>query len=754
MSSSLNDFAPHTQVASSAMQGAILNHAPCAIVTTTTCGQLLHCNPAAELLLARNASELIGQCNLLELIPAQEIQKRATILSEELGRPFSLNFEVLAAKVGIDQPDQFECSLRRPDGSTLPVTLKIAAVDGDHQDVVGYLIIAEPLTNPEDLDAQSRSREEAYRSLFDAVPSGVFVCNLDSVILHYNRRAAEIWGREPKCGVDHYFGFSIPAPPDACLMPHMKDPIGDALRRGKPLQHLEVLLEQPNGSHIPAIVSCQPLRDSQGHLTGSVISFDDITQQKLSEAKFAAAALTDALTGLPNRALLLDRLRGTVGRAKRRGMNFAVMFLDFDRFKEVNDGLGHDVGDELLRQIAGRLQNELRGLDTVARRAEDCTAARLGGDEFVILLEELAAPEDAIIVAERLLKVLKTPYQLGRHEVYSTASIGLVLGHSAYERAEDVLRDADTAMYEAKHAGKACYVIFDERMHTKVQRRLKIQNCLHAAIGTNQLSLHYQPIISFANGQISSVEGLLRWEHPELGRVSPGEFIPIAQDSDLILKLGEWVLREGCRQAVEWTKTLGPLAPPMISLNLSRKQFADPQLLPNISAILEETQLPANRLQLEITEDAYAMNMEDAVSKMKQMKSLGVKLAIDDFGSGTSSFVALHQFPVDVLKLDRSLLSQIEQSVGEAALLRGLVVMARNLGIELVAEGIELAKQARAVQELGCQYMQGYYFAKPMPAADLVALILDNSNLVCSAAGAMTFAGRWADRMSYMEHEI
>ncbi len=192
----------------------------------------------------------------------------------------------------------------------------------------------------------------------------------------------------------------------------------------------------------------------------------------------------------------------------------------------------------------------------------------------------------------------------------------------------------------------------------------------------------------------------------------------------------------------------------MISLNLSRKQFADPQLLPNISAILEETQLPANRLQLEITEDAYAMNMEDAVSKMKQMKALGVKLAIDDFGSGTSSFVALHQFPVDVLKLDRSLLSQIEQSVGEAALLRGLVVMARNLGIELVAEGIELAKQARAVQELGCQYMQGYYFAKPMPAADLVALILDNSNLVCSAAGAMTFAGRWADRMSYMEHEI
>jgi len=476
---------------------------------------------------------------------------------------------------------------------------------------------------------------------------------------------------------------------------------------------------------------------------------EDITDQKEFESKLAAAAMTDQLTGLPNRNHLLDEVREALLQYRNCDTGFALMFLDFDHFKTVNDSWGHDVGDELLRQIASRLRKELESISCSSDRQIKCVASRFGGDEFVLLFTGVDGVANSTEIAEKIHDRLATPYQLGPYQTFNSASIGIVVGPAKYQRAEDVLRDADTAMYEAKRAGRDQYIFFDTEMHNQVLRQLQIKNELRTVIGTDQLSLNYQPIVSLQTGEVSAVEALVRWKHPELGWISPAEFIPIAQESDLILELGEWVLREGCRQFSQWKSDLGSMAPAQISINLARKQFGDPHMLKVIADVLKESGLQRNELQLEVTEDAFALDVDDAVETMRSIRELGVKLAIDDFGSGTSSFIALHRFPVDVLKIDRSLIGNIEESSGEAAMLHGLVVMARNLNIKLVAEGIETSSQARAVQDLGCEYMQGYFFARPMPADDVVEFMINEKGLDWCEVGAISFSKAWSQRLAY-----
>ncbi|WP_146394669.1 EAL domain-containing protein [Planctomycetes bacterium CA13] len=512
---------------------------------------------------------------------------------------------------------------------------------------------------------------------------------------------------------------------------------------------LEWTYVRKDGSHVLVMLGVTALRDNNGEITGYLGIAKDITRQKHYEEKLAAAAVTDSLTGLPNRVLLLDHLRGAIIRSKKRGTKFSCLFLDFDRFKSVNDSWGHDVGDELLRQIADRLRTEGEVNDPAASYYVS-VIARLGGDEFVVVLEDLDQAEDSATFAEKLQQRFAEPYQLGAQQFFSTASIGIVNGPSTYDRGEDILRDADTAMYEAKRAGRAQHVIFDDKMHTQVHRRMQLENELRDAIGTDQLSLHYQPIVSLVTGEITAVEALLRWQHPKFGSISPAEFIPIAQESDMILRLGEWVLSTGCQQCADWQKTLGSVAPRQININLARKQFEDPNLPNDISSVLRKTGLPAEFLQLEVTEESFALNVNEAARTMRSIRELGVTLAIDDFGSGTASFAALNQFPVDVLKVDRSLIDNIEDSTGEAALLHGLVVMVRNLGIKLVAEGVETFEQLKALQELGCESMQGYYFARPMPVENLEHFLKTNMGLQACTTGAMAFANGWAQKMTYM----
>jgi diguanylate cyclase (GGDEF)-like protein/PAS domain S-box-containing protein len=474
----------------------------------------------------------------------------------------------------------------------------------------------------------------------------------------------------------------------------------------------------------------------------------DLTDRKRAEKELARAAMYDRLTGLPNRSLLLELVQQALDRARRwRGM-LSLMFLDFDRFKLINDGLGHDVGDALLCEIAARLTSELRCGDSVGRSDSGTSAARMGGDEFVVMLEPIHEAEHALAAADRLLRALSQPYRLGPHEVFVTASIGIVVAQGDYERAEDLIRDADTAMYEAKRAGKARYAVFDEEMRMRVQRRHLLENELRRAIEGEQFTLAYQPIVSLETGRLKSVEALLRWLHPAQGSISPAEFIPIAEESDLILHIGRWVLQEATRQMAEWIQRLGPAAPPTISINLSRKQFVQSDLAEQVHAAAVGAGLPPSRIQLEITEDTFASDVRSAIATMNDIKGRGFLLAIDDFGSGCSSFASLHEFPADVLKLDRSLLIDIETSKQTAALVHALAILTNNLGLAIVAEGVERESEVVILRELGCDFGQGYYFARPLSPDAFAEFALRQIAEESFVIPAASLEQRWAQLKS------
>jgi diguanylate cyclase (GGDEF)-like protein len=429
----------------------------------------------------------------------------------------------------------------------------------------------------------------------------------------------------------------------------------------------------------------------------------------------------DKLTGLPNRALFCDRLQQAILRSQRlKDYHFAVLFLDFDRFKTINDSLGHNIGDLLLQEIAQRLHATVRCGDSLGRQVHGHITARIGGDEFVVFLDGLANPDDAKVVAERLLGAFSQPFRPGEHEVYSTASIGIATSNITTGNANEMLRDADTAMYEAKLTGKGQYVVFDVSMRQRVQNRLTLELDLRKALDGGELFLVYQPIVSLQTGQIESFEALVRWKHPERGIISPGEFIPIAEDTGLILPIGEWVMREACGQFTRWRQCMGDAAPRSISVNLSRKQLMLPDLPETIQRILDQTGMAPECLHLEVTESAVMKDVAAAAGVLHAIKAIGVKLDMDDFGTGYSSLACLHQFPIDVLKIDRSFIANIDRGRDYAALVHAVTQLARNLNICVVAEGIETMDQVLILQSLECEFGQGYLFSKPLTADRVV----------------------------------
>ncbi|MBL0940086.1 MAG: EAL domain-containing protein [Gemmatimonadaceae bacterium] len=451
-------------------------------------------------------------------------------------------------------------------------------------------------------------------------------------------------------------------------------------------------------------------------------------------AELGRAAHVDSLTGLPNRTLLHLRLQAAIDRtAERPDYGFAVMFIDFDRFKIINDSLGHEVGDSLLREIAQRLRENLRAQDTIARDAVGPTVARLGGDEFVIVLDEIADISMAVSVAERLLPSLEASYDLGEHTVRSSASIGIVHSGAGYDLADDMLRDADIAMYEAKARGRNCYAVFTPFMREAVRNRLRLENALRDAIGTDQFYLVYQPIVSLATRRMESVEVLVRWRHPELGLISPVEFIPIAEETRLILQLADDVLRRACHQFLEWRDRLGDAAPNYLSVNLSRVQLADPSLTDRLFSILEETGMPADGIQLEVTESQLMQHRGVATELLGRLKRHGIRLAMDDFGTGYSSLSCLQEYPFDVLKVDRALTENVSRGRGYSALLHAVMTLAENLGLDVVAEGIETMEQLVMLQALECPLGQGYLLSRPLEAEALESWCLEPSPLATGA---------------------
>ena len=457
-----------------------------------------------------------------------------------------------------------------------------------------------------------------------------------------------------------------------------------------------------------------PLRERDGRLVGSAAVGTDVTDRRRTADKLLHDAFHDALTGLPNRALFLDRLEHRLALEKRRHKtSFSVLVLDIDRFKVINDSLGHVLGDQLLIEVARRLEAALRPGDTVAR---------LGGDEFTILLEDVPTAADARRVADRLHEELKAPFLLATEEVFSGASIGIAHGSADYARPEDILRDADTALYRAKAQGRGRCVEFDSSMHDRAVELLHLETALRRALERREFRLHYQPVVSLASGQITGAEALLRWKHPERGLVPPLDFIPLAEETGLIIEIGAWVLKEACRQMKEWQEKLGqPLLE--IGVNLSSRQFQVPGLVAQVAEVLQATGLSPRSLRLEVTESLLMDKHPNVAQTMTELRAMGVRIDLDDFGTGYSSLSYLHQFPIDTLKIDRSFVQRMGATDEALEIVNTILALASSLDMEVVAEGVETEQQLELLRKMHCSYAQGYHLSRPIEPVQFETLL-------------------------------
>jgi diguanylate cyclase (GGDEF)-like protein/PAS domain S-box-containing protein len=457
------------------------------------------------------------------------------------------------------------------------------------------------------------------------------------------------------------------------------------------------------------------VRDQDGVAYRLAGSMTDITDRKTAERQLLHDALHDALTGLPNRTLFLDRLRLAVARAKRRlDYNFAVLFLDLDHFKNINDSLGHPLGDKLLISISKLLEKGLRSTDTVAR---------LGGDEFVILLEDIEDSQGPIRVANWIQENLKKPFHLNNHKIFITTSIGLVYSSLNYNRAEDVLTDADIAMYSAKATGRARFEIFEPAMRDKVNQRMVLENEMRSGLAQKQFELYYQPIVSLETNRLTGFEALLRWQHPRRGLLTPTNFLSVAEESGLISPIDFWVLRQACTQMAEWHKKY-PSAPKLtISVNLSPRQICRPDLTEYIHQVLKDTGLPAECLKLEITENVILENKVATLQVFDELRQMGVQIQIDDFGIGYSSLSYLSQFPVNALKIDQSFIGKMMTDSNQLKIVQAIVMLTQRLDVAVIAEGVETEAQLNQLKALGCNFGQGYFLSKPLDYQTTDALL-------------------------------
>jgi diguanylate cyclase (GGDEF)-like protein len=459
---------------------------------------------------------------------------------------------------------------------------------------------------------------------------------------------------------------------------------------------------------------------------GLAVTFADSSEQHHAQARLRHVAYHDELTGLPNRKLLMEHLESALARVQNNpGHRFAVLFLDFDRFKLVNDTLGHEVGDMLLNSISHRLNENIRSRDAAAVAGQFQLPARLGGDEFVVMLDGIAGVADATAVARRLLEVFNQPHQLGSHRVVSTASIGIVVSHSKYDCVDELLRDADTAMYEAKNSGKARYVVFDRQMHEKLLQQTRLEADLREAVEKEDFTLVYEPIVDLASGRVAGFETLVRWEHAERGVVPPADFIPLAEELNLIAPIGEWVLKSACAQLAAWRK-MGR-RDVFLNVNLSRAQLYDGDLHAVLEELIQTHGLDPSMLNLEITETMVVNDVAEMGRKLTELKQLGIRLALDDFGTGHSSLNVLQELPLDTLKIDRTFIANAGDAVRRyGAIIATITELAKNLDMQVIAEGIERREQVALLKSLRCDFAQGWLFSRGVSDEDARAMLVSD----------------------------
>jgi len=654
-------------------------------------------SPSVEHLLGYKPGELIGQ-SAFDFVHPEDLA-----LATE-------TFTRVSQTPGISPP--IELRLRHKDGSWCVFECACNNLLSDPV-VAGIVVNSRDITKRKRAEEALQQSEERFRLMVESVKDyAIFMLDPGGYIVSWNKGAQRIKGYQAHEIIGQHFSCFF-SPED--------------IERGTPDHELkmaaaegryedEVWLVRKDGTRFLAQCTLTALGDVMGHLRGFSKVTRDITARRFAEEQIRHDALYDRLTDLPNRTLFMDHLQQSIARAARhKDYLFAVLFLDLDRFKIINDSFGHVLADQLLVAIADKLRDCLRPEDTVAR---------LGGDEFAILLDDIHDVSDATRVADRIRRELAAPFTLSGHDVFTTASIGITMSGHHYVRPEDCLRDADTAMYRAKAQGLASYEIFNPHMHARVVETLKLETDLRRAIEREEFCVHYQPVMSLEAEQITGFEALVRWQHPDRGLILPVEFIPLAEETGLIIPLGQWVLGEACRQLRVWQERLGALATLTISVNVSSRQFSHSDLIDQTKQMLLKTGVTAESLKLEITESAIMERTQLASATLRSLRELGVKLHIDDFGTGYSSLSYLHRLPVDALKIDRSFISQMSGEKDDQVIIEAIIQLGHRLGVDVIAEGVETAEQLAYLKELSCHYGQGYYFSGPVNSEAAGRLIM------------------------------
>ncbi|MBS1795691.1 MAG: EAL domain-containing protein [Acidobacteria bacterium] len=546
-----------------------------------------------------------------------------------------------------------------------------------------------------------------FHSVIQSASDAILLVNEDGEITLWNKAAEKTFGYRE----EEILGFPVTS---LMAAKYAQKALGVGLRYTLEKvisrfsgQIIEAAGRRKDGSEFPLELSGSVWKTSEGVYYTAILR--DITARRAVEDRLLHEASHDALTGLPNRAHFRGLLQNAINKTKiEPAHRFAVLFLDLDRFKVINDGLGHVVGDKLLVAIAGRLQAGVRPGDIVSR---------FGGDEFTILLDSVGSFEAVTEIAERLQSKLTAPFMIDKYEVFTSASIGIIMSDASYENPESFLRDADAAMYRAKEAGKARYEVFNKAMHVRNMNLLRMENDLRKAIERSEFRVFYQPIVNLRTGATDEFESLVRWNHPELGFIPPVDFIPVAEETGMIVPVGEWVLEESCRQIGDWRRRF-PKRQLSVSVNLSAKQLMHPNLIRQVKEIMRSGTLHPDCLKLEVTESMVMDNAEAALEVLSELCALGVRLSTDDFGTGYSSLSYLHRFPFERLKIDRSFVGKMDSDAKSEEIVRTILTLAENLNLEVVAEGIETEPQLFRLRELGCNLAQGYLFSKPVAAAE------------------------------------
>ena len=659
--------------------------------------EILYISPTYEKIWGRSCESLYHdpQSWLLAIHPEDSFEAMATLETQfRTGEEFEEEYRII-----------------RPDGTIKWVWVRAFPICDDRGKVNRFVGIAEDVSERQEAIDALRKSEKQFRLTFEKAPIGMAITTLDDQFQRVNLALCDLLGYTQ----EELIKLNLTD------INHPEDfPIYQA-EKYKLLSEEESDFQMENryvsiyGRVVDTILKVVLIRDEKGtplHFHNQIV---DISDRKRIEKQLFHDAFHDGLTGLPNRALFMDRL----GQALKRNLQgenqlFAVLFLDLDRFKVVNESVGHLLGDKLLISLARRLEDCVHPADTVAR---------LGGDEFSILLENLKEQQQAIKVAEIISQKLKKPFNLDGYELFTTVSIGIAFCNQDYQQPEDLLRDADLSMYHAKDQGKARYAIFDTSMHKLAIRRLQLESELRLGIKNQEFQLYYQPITSLVTGKLSGFEALVRWLHPENGLISPAEFIPIAEETGLIIPIGNWVLREACHQLSVWHEKF-PAHPPLkISINLSGKEITEPDLLEKIDQILAETGISGRQIKLEITESILIDNLEVATNILSELRKRDIQLSIDDFGTGYSSLSYLHRFPVNTLKIDQSFVKQMQAKDYNSEIVRAIITLAHILNMDVIAEGIETTSQLAELKLLKCEQGQGYLFSKPLSKVEAEILI-------------------------------